>query len=565
MPKRKRGSANEVSPVPERRSARTKNVLYEVDDSNDDYDELVMLPDPDDSGSDDNSDDEASNNDDKVIEFNDTLNKMSYTKVYNNYTENQKNLEPDHVYSWVEGEKVHSEEVKDSLFLTDNVKHMISKCTPVELFEMFFCMAIKNYIVEATKENGFDLSLLLLNAFIGIIIFSSFNKRKSQRDYWSNDPYLCSDVVKKTMSRKVFEKIKSKLKFSKKSDNNSNDRGWRVRFLIDQFRKNIQQFGFFRSGLSIDEMMVKSFARTVLKQFIRGKPIRFGIKLWGLATSDGYLLDFDLYCGKAATVGGILLSKCALGSRVVMYLLQKFLSAINIRKLSQYHLYFDNFFTSFDLILHLKKIGLRATGTIRDNRVKDKNNIDKKADRGTYAVKHDANSGINFVTVMDSKPVSIASTAGGVSPLTSCKRFSAEAKSKIELMFPKVFEIYNKYMGGVDLHDMHCNNLLPCIRSKKWTWVIFVRIIQSSITNAVVLYNAARENQKKVGTKEFALSIAKHYMEKAQNLKKQESHKMGRESIQRSCSLGNCKIRTYLVCEKCQIYLCQNCFTKHLE
>jgi len=45
-------------------------------------------------------------------------------------------------------------------------------------------------------------------------------------------------------------------------------------------------------------MMVKSYAKTSLKQFIRGKPIRFGIKLWGLCTSNGFLLNLDLYCGK---------------------------------------------------------------------------------------------------------------------------------------------------------------------------------------------------------------------------------------------------------------------------
>jgi len=47
-----------------------------------------------------------------------------------------------------------------------------------------------------------------------------------------------------------------------------------------------------------DEMMVKSYAKISLKQFIRGKPIRFGIKLWGLCTSDRFLLNLDLYCGK---------------------------------------------------------------------------------------------------------------------------------------------------------------------------------------------------------------------------------------------------------------------------
>ncbi|RLU16478.1 hypothetical protein DMN91_010546 [Ooceraea biroi] len=152
-------------------------------------------------------------------------------------------------------------------------------------------------------------------------------------------------------------------------------------------------------------MMAKSYARTTLKQFIRGKPIRFGLKFWGICTSDGFLLDLDLYCGQN----------------------------------SNYHLYFDNFFTSFDLVLHLQKLGLRCTGTIRENRVSEKNVIDKKFHRGTYVVKHD---------------------------------------------------------------------------QKKWTWVVWMRLIQAAIVNALVIYNATGTEKEKIGSKDFAVGIAQHYLTK---------------------------------------------------
>ena len=72
-------------------------------------------------------------------------------------------------------------------------------------------------------------------------------------------------------------------------------------------------------------------------------------------------------------------------------------------------------------------------------------------------------------------------------------------------------------MGGVDLHDRHCNNVLPSIRSKKWTWFVFIlRLIQASIVNVLVIYNASGDGKNKVGTKEFVISIAKSYMRKGQ-------------------------------------------------
>ena len=46
-------------------------------------------------------------------------------------------------------------------------------------------------------------------------------------------------------------------------------------------------------------------------------------------------------------------------------------------KLKKYHLVFDNFFTSPDLMIHLQKIGLAATGRVRQNRVKAKIDMPK--------------------------------------------------------------------------------------------------------------------------------------------------------------------------------------------
>jgi len=170
------------------------------------------------------------------------------------------------------------------------------------------------------------------------------------------------------MSRNKFQTIKSKIKYSKAADEDINDRGSRK--IINIFRKNIQQFGYFQAAMSVDEMMAKFYGRTVLKQFIKGKPIRFDLKFWGLCTPDGYLLEFDLYWGKNSAVGGKL-SKCSLGSHVVISLLQNFFSTVSVRKIP-FYLYMDNLVTSFDLILYLKKLGLRSTGTIRENRIKEK-------------------------------------------------------------------------------------------------------------------------------------------------------------------------------------------------
>lgn len=532
---------------------------YETDSSENDFEENVIIPNPDKSGSDD-SDSDYDCDSDSDSEKDMKVSTITYRQALQTYSENQGKLENDHVFIWKDGEKIHEDIFENKVLLTGSVKKNIRESEPMKLFETFFSNEMKQYIIDACKENKYDLELLDLNTFIGIIILTSFNKRKSQRDYWSSDPFLSCEMISSAMSRDKFEEIKSKIKYSKTKDQDSNDKGWRVRALLRIFQRNILKFGIWRTALSIDEMMAKSYARTSLKQFIRGKPIRFGLKFWGLCTSDGYLLNLDLYCGKNSKIGDKLV-KCALGSRVVLNLLKQFFEMTPPGKIPQFHLYFDNYFTGMDLMVHLQKLGLKSTGTIRENRVKEKNVIDKKAPRGTYIVKHEQNSHINYITLMDSKPVSIVSTAAGVTPLLPSRRYDSQTRSKIEIPFPQAFHLYNKFMGGVDLHDGHCSNVLPSIRSKKWTWVVFIRLIQASITNSLVIFNAATDEKKKAGTKEFAISIAKCYIQKGQQMRR-KPHDKFHVNIFKTCS--NCPLRTRILCKECNLMFCKKCFSgKH--
>ena len=90
-----------------------------------------------------------------------------------------------------------------------------------------------------------------------------------------------------------------------------------MRPLLDIINKSFQQFGIFQSKLAIDEMIVRYYGHNSLKQFIRGKPIRFGYKLWAICGSGGGH-KFDLYCGKEERPE---LRDQPLGTRVVMDML----------------------------------------------------------------------------------------------------------------------------------------------------------------------------------------------------------------------------------------------------
>lgn len=529
--------------------------VFEYDDCID----IALLPDADNSDAevefqddDEDSEIETEGVDEHTI--------MSYRQVYDEYSKGQKFLEGSHQYSWADGEQAYNNQLKNEYFLKNNDKKIISESSPTKIFEFFFSKSIKEYIIEASAEKGLKFTLSEMNIFLGIIIFSTFNKRTSERDYWSTDPLLECSIVKSRMSRNRFLEIKTGLKCAKNKDENAKDPAWRVRTILEKFKSNAKCYGYFQTALSVDEMMVKFKGRLIFRQYIRNKPVRFGIKMWALCGSDGYVFECDIYCGKNSQSDGKL-ANCALGSRVVMNMTEKFLLATPRKKLEKYHLYFDNYFASPDLTIHLQKIGLKSTGTVKQNRVKVNNKLDKNVPRGTMKVVHEKNSGLNYITLMDSKEVSLLSTAAGVNPLKNVKRYSKEKKGKDDIPMPDAFSNYNKYMGGVDIHDQYCSALLPIFRSKKWTWVVLMRVIQSSIANAVILYNAVRENKKKMSAKDFAMEIVRNYLIK-ESSSALKSHKLETQKKRKYCSNDICEIRTRSWCENCSKYFCKECFAK---
>ena len=64
------------------------------------------------------------------------------------------------------------------------------------------------------------------------------------------------------------------------------DRYFKVIPLFDIFNVNFKRF-VSANNCSVYESMISYYGRHGTKQFVRGKPIQFGFKLWFLCSSDG--------------------------------------------------------------------------------------------------------------------------------------------------------------------------------------------------------------------------------------------------------------------------------------
>lgn len=106
--------------------------------------------------------------------------------------------------------------------------------------------------------------------------------------------------------------------------------------------------------------MIKYYGKHSCKQFIRGKPIRFGYKNWMMASASGYCYDFEIYQGKNTMSD----KDVGLGGQVVLQFVTK------VPNLSERVVVFDNFFTTYPLVVTLKELNVKCSGTLRENHVK---------------------------------------------------------------------------------------------------------------------------------------------------------------------------------------------------
>lgn len=133
--------------------------------------------------------------------------------------------------------------------------------------------------------------------------------------------------------------------------------------------------------LAYDESMVKYFGKHGCKQFIRGKPIRFGYKMWCVNTNDGYLVNFELYQGEDPRENEKYNSVFGKAVSPLILMLEDLSES---KKKLPYSLYMDNLFTGLNVFNYVKYLGYSAIGTIRQNRIPkncpltEKKNFQKK-------------------------------------------------------------------------------------------------------------------------------------------------------------------------------------------
>ncbi|KAK9730775.1 Transposase IS4 [Popillia japonica] len=223
------------------------------------------------------------------------------------------------------------------------------------------------------------------------------------------------------------------------------------------------------------------YGRHSIKQFIKGKPIRYGFKFWVL-TTGGYVLKFMPYCGAGDKIEGK-----SLGSSVTESLCLGYIPANST-------VYIDNFFNSLSLLQELGKNKINCIGTIRADRIQKVSLQDlRNAIRGvTHTLQNP-----DYITLTrwkDNNQVTIGTNVQSDDVCLTkglCKRWSRQLHKHVDVDEPSVIHLYNQGMGGVDLFDNMRGLYRIRIRSRKWYWPLVRFCLNTAVVNSWLLYRYA--------------------------------------------------------------------------
>lgn len=458
---------------------------------------------------------------------------------------------------------------------------------PHEIFELFLdTLAIerltKDTVMYAVQHGNhtFQLSSNEMKVFISILLLSGYNTLPRRRLYWSMEPDVRNELIASSMRRNRFDEIMKHLHAADNTNLDREDKFAKVRPILDILNERFLKYGevFGPTSISIDESMVPYYGSHPTKQFIRGKPIRWGYKAWVAASPLGYSYFIDLYQGKHQMKSDSCYKDTyGLGGEVVLNMLDRLESLYPGRKFS---IFFDNFFTSIRLLEAIKERGHSATGTVRSNRTEkcplsNAKQFEKRP-RGSEEHFLEKDSGISVVMWNDNGVVTIASTHYGVQPVKQVQRWSVAERKRVMIPMPSVIGLYNSNMGGVDRLDQNVAKYRVAIRGKKW-YIPILSLLNVCMNNAWLF---AREGGYKEDLLTFTRDVVQYQLKKygvqpsnpgrqrmltAQNAHGHEErydnkgHHISKSIPESRRRCRQCKSQTIYVCNKCSVPLHVKC------
>ena len=411
----------------------------------------------------------------------------------------------------------------------------------LDFFQLYFTPGLVDEIVQHTntyayieiaKENSNKLCYTESDGswcdtnpneilrLIGILIYFGLVPIKGASDYyWSTATLFHGLWARSFMPRLRFRALMALLYVVDPLNEPAGNKLRKVLGFINFLKGRFKALYQPRQHVAIDERMVKSRHRSGIRQYIRDKPTKWGIKYWVLAdSSNAYVVDFNIYAGRAE--GGI--SQHGLAYDVVRKLMLDYEG-------QGYHLFCDNFYSSVTLARHLYERGILYTGTILETRrdfpasMKGGKKWAKSKPRG--AMRWARDPPVLALQWLDNKVVSMISTSANANDKVQAIRKATvggvwDPYRRVDQ--PQVIHDYNHFMNAVDRSDQVVATHSVHRRSMRWWKAVFFDAIDTAVVNSFILFTEHRrkfpDNEQlqrpaMYNLREFRLELARNIID----------------------------------------------------
>ncbi|XP_063237795.1 piggyBac transposable element-derived protein 3-like [Bacillus rossius redtenbacheri] len=475
------------------------------------------------------------------------------------------------------------------------------KYIPVTLFDQMSEMT-NLYAVQNHKPRFKHTCSSELQVLFGLHIAMGTLKLPRVSLFW--DKAIGITMFQDAMLRDRFFELRMNLHLVNTLEipDNCSDKLYKVRPLYDAVRSRCMALEL-EEHLCIDEQIVPFTGRFSIKQYMKGKPCPWGVKIFFLCGKSGLAYDFVIYQANMAEIDPGNQKLYGLAPSVVLQLAKR------IGDEKGHKLYFDNYFSSYALFQVLLERGVYAAGTVRINRfgnttlISDKDAM--KKERGFCEEVTNREENVTLTKWVDNKTVVMGSNFVGKGKTDIVDRWSKTLKKYIPVERPEVVKLYNHGMDGVDLLDQLISYYRTFIKSKKWTLRMIFHAIDMAITLSWLEYRKDAEaleipQKKQLDLLHFRMKISESLVFVG---KRATTKKRGRPSLEENCStqpvvqrrkgevrpgvevqqdgvdhmpiheseklgtrckMPKCTGRSRILCQKCRVHLClnkdKNCF-----
>lgn len=460
-----------------------------------------------------------------------------------------------------------------------------------EVFDQFV-LYTNMYALQKTVKGWKSTHVAELEILFGLHILVGNLKLPQLSLYWNRDISL--QMFTENMSYKRFCSLRNNLHITDLSQKppNNNDRLYHVRPLIHAVRNRCLAL-VPEKILAVDEAIIPFKGQLNIKQYIRGKPCPWGIKMFLLCGKSGCAYDFFVYQGSGTELDEKTVKMFGFGAAAVLHL-------TNNIKSEGHEIYFDNYFTTYQLIEILDQKKINCAGTIRINRFVNPPFVDdktlKRNGRGSNDEIVSTDGKVVLVKWYDNKPVHMASNFVGVGKEDEVKRWNKKGNRYEMIKRPEVVDKYNHGMGGVDLFDQMMSYYRVFLKSKKWPLRVIFHLIDFAVLQSYYEYKtrispnpeievmpyldyrfrlaktliyASKTIQKKKGRPSSANideniaepKKAKPEFQPLQEIRFDHTDHLplhDQKKLSGRCKFPGCSGKSHIICSKCKVHLCMN-------